>query len=109
MTNPIREALEEIVRLSGHDNLLAEQAGPVVFARMGDIHQHASAALSTEWRPDPETVEEAAKIAAAWRISELNNDDLTDGQLNDFLNEIGPNIANAIRSLSDHPSAEKGE
>lgn len=103
----MREALEEIVRLSGHDNLLAEQAGPVVFARMGDIHQHASAALSAEWRPDPKTVEVAAEIAAVWRISKLNNGDLTDSQLNDFLNEIGPNIAATIRSLLSHPSAEK--
>jgi hypothetical protein len=58
-----------------------------------------------EWRPDPKTVEVAAEIAAVWRISKLNNGDLTDSQLNDFLNEIGPNIAATIRSLLSHPSA----
>ena len=37
-----------------------------------------------------------AKIADDWRVSEINNGDLTNEQLNQLLNGIGPNIAAAI-------------
>ena len=39
-----------------------------------------------------------AKIADDWRVSEINNGDLTNEQLNQLLNGIGPNIAAAIRA-----------
>jgi hypothetical protein len=45
------------------------------------------------------TIERCACVADEWRVSGLANGDLTDEQLHDFLNDIGPNIAAAIRAL----------
>lgn len=40
-----------------------------------------------------------ANIAFEWKVSEINNGDLTNEQLNHMLNDIGPNIAIAIKTL----------
>ena len=42
--------------------------------------------------------EACARIADDWRVSKINNGDLTNEQLNQLLNGIGPNIAAAIRA-----------
>lgn len=43
----LREALEEIRKLSGLDDLLIEGASAIVMSRMADIHQHSDAALTS--------------------------------------------------------------
>ena len=42
--------------------------------------------------------EACARFADDWRVSEINNGDLTNEQLNQLLNGTGPNIAAAIRA-----------
>ena len=58
---------------------------------MAQLEAHAAEQVRAERKV-------CAKIADDWRVSKINNGDLTNEQLNQLLNGIGPNIAAAIRA-----------
>ncbi len=97
----LRFARAKLLDVPGTENMVAW---------IDDVEQQAWHAHPPADRADVAGEREAcAKEAEQWGVSEILNGELTDDQLNQLLNSIGPNIAAAIRARITTPGASDAE